>query len=167
MHIHIIDSTLGGNINAVFETIDLFEKNKYSFHLRIMVVPAFLSKLSILLRFKTQLLEKSNARWTRFEDHDNRFDRLPTTLHEILIRKPPQSLGFYIRCLDRPNLETKSLKREGFYVKPFEIQEIISKFNKLRTSIFVEESNNMEEQENMILSFEKVKDLMYTKFLQI
>jgi UDP-N-acetylglucosamine kinase len=61
----IIDSTLGGNIKAVYDTIDMFRNNGYQVHLRVMAVPAIISKLSIFLRYETQLAEKGFARWTR------------------------------------------------------------------------------------------------------
>jgi predicted ABC-type ATPase len=76
----IIDSTLGGNIQAVYDTIDKFRYNRYQVHLRVMAVPAIISKLSIFLRYETQLAEKGFARWTRMEDHDDRFNNLKINL---------------------------------------------------------------------------------------
>jgi predicted ABC-type ATPase len=80
----IIDSTLGGNTEAVFRTIDMYKNNGYQVHLRVMAVPAIISKLSIFLRYETQLAEKGFARWTRMEDHDDRFEKLETVLKEII-----------------------------------------------------------------------------------
>lgn len=54
----IIDSTLGGNVNAVYRTVDMLRENNFSFHLRLMAVPAFISKLSIFLRYEFQLERK-------------------------------------------------------------------------------------------------------------
>jgi UDP-N-acetylglucosamine kinase len=55
---NLIDSTLGGNIYAVYQTVDMLRDNDFSFHLRLMAVPAFISKLSIFLRYESQLKEK-------------------------------------------------------------------------------------------------------------
>ncbi len=93
----IIDSTLGGNVEAVYKTIDMLRVNYYSFHLRIMAVPALLSRLSIYLRYESQLKEKGFARWTRMEDHDDRYDKIPSVLEQIFTTKPPDSACFYQR----------------------------------------------------------------------
>ena len=95
----IIDSTLGGNIQAVYDTIDMFRNNGYEVHLRVMAVPAIISKLSIFLRYETQLAEKGFARWTRMEDHDDRFNKLKINLLEIQNTKKPDSIKFYERVL--------------------------------------------------------------------
>ncbi len=95
----IIDSTLGGNIQAVYDTIDMFRNNAYQVHLRVMAVPAIISKLSIFLRYETQLAEKGFARWTRMEDHDDRFNNLKINLLEIEMNKKPNSIKFYERVL--------------------------------------------------------------------
>ena len=43
----IIDSTLGGKIQSNYNTINMFINNSYQVHLRVMSVPAIISKLSI------------------------------------------------------------------------------------------------------------------------
>jgi hypothetical protein len=91
----IIDSTLGGNTEAVFRTIDMYKNNGYQVHLRVMAVPAIISKLSIFLRYETQLVEKGFARWTRMEDHDDRFEKLRVVLKEIISLKLIGTLKFY------------------------------------------------------------------------
>lgn len=48
----IVDSTLGGNIAAVYSTIELFRGNAYEVHLKVMAVPAIVSKLSIFYGMK-------------------------------------------------------------------------------------------------------------------
>jgi predicted ABC-type ATPase len=112
----IIDSTLGGNIQAVYDTIDMFRNNDYQVHLRVMAVPAIISKLSIFLRYETQLAEKGFARWTRMEDHDDRFNNLKTNLIEIENNKKPDSIKFYERVLGV--FGTTQLRcLEGFEVK--------------------------------------------------
>jgi predicted ABC-type ATPase len=93
----IIDSTLGGDIDAVYGSIDTFRNNGYQVHLRVMAVPAIISKLSIFLRYETQLAEKGFARWTRMEDHDNRFDNLENYLIDIESKKRLDSIAFYLR----------------------------------------------------------------------
>lgn len=95
----IIDSTLGGNVNSVYQTIDMLRENDFSFHLRLMAVPALISKLSIFLRYEFQLKEKGFARWTRMEDHDDRFEKIPQVLEQILTTKPPDTARFYQRVL--------------------------------------------------------------------
>jgi Zeta toxin len=95
----IIDSTLGGNVNAVYQTVDMLRENNFSFHLRLMAVPALISKLSIFLRYEFQLKEKGFARWTRMEDHDDRFEKIPQVLEQILTTKPPDTARFYQRVL--------------------------------------------------------------------
>ena len=97
----IIDSTLGGNIQAVYDTIDMFRSKDFEVHLRVMAVPAIISKLSIFLRYETQLAEKGFARWTRMEDHDDRFEILEENLTHILMHKTPNSIAFYIREYDK------------------------------------------------------------------
>lgn len=93
----IIDSTLGGNTEAVYRTIDMYRQNGYQVHLRVMAVPAIISKLSIFLRYETQLAEKGFACWTRMEDHDDRFEKLETVLEEIVTSKKVDSIKFYQR----------------------------------------------------------------------
>jgi predicted ABC-type ATPase len=95
----IIDSTLGGNIEAVYNTIEKFKGNNYQVHLRIMAVPAIVSKLSIFLRYETQLAEKGFARWTRMEDHDDRFEKLAENIPKIISTKKLDSFGLYKRIL--------------------------------------------------------------------
>lgn len=95
----IIHSTLGGNVNAVYRTVDMLRENDFSFHLRLMAVLALISKLSIFLRYEFQLKEKGFARWTRMEDHDDRFEKIPQVLEQILATKPPDTARFYQRVL--------------------------------------------------------------------
>lgn len=109
----IIDSTLGGNINAVYQTIDMLRENGFSFHLRLMAVPALLSKLSIYLRYESQLIEKGFARWTRMEDHDDRFEKIPIVLEQIFTTKPPDTARFYQRVLSEKT--TISLKSSQLF----------------------------------------------------
>lgn len=121
----IIDSTLGGNIQAVYDTIDMFRNNGFQVHLRVMAVPAIISKLSIFLRYETQLAEKGFARWTRMEDHDDRLKNLKINLIKILNTKTPDSIKFYERVLGA--LGTNKLKQlEGFEVKNLENIEVNS-----------------------------------------
>ena len=96
----IIDSTLEGNIQAVYDTIDMFRENGYQVHLRVMAVPAIISKLSIFLRYETQLAEKGFARWTLMKDHDSRFEALETNLLQINSAYELSSLKFYERVFD-------------------------------------------------------------------
>jgi predicted ABC-type ATPase len=106
----IIDSTLGGNTEAVFRTIDMYKNNGYQVHLRVMAVPAIISKLSIFLRYETQLAEKGFARWTRMEDHDDRFEKLEKVLREIITSKPIDSLRFYERVFtENETIKLKAL----------------------------------------------------------
>lgn len=104
----IIDSTLGGNINAVYQTVDMLRENDFSFHLRLMAVPALISKLSIFLRYESQLKEKGFARWTRMEDHDDRFEKIPSVIEQIFATKPPDTARFYQRVFSENS--TISLK---------------------------------------------------------
>jgi predicted ABC-type ATPase len=114
----IIDSTLGGNIKAVYDTIYMFRKNGYQVHLRVMAVPVIISKLSIFLRYETQLAEKGFARWTRIEDHDDRFNNLKTNLLEIESIKTPNSIKFYERVLEVSG--TNKLR----FLKDFKIKDL-------------------------------------------
>ena len=95
----IIDSMLGGNVNSVYQTIDMLRENDFSFHIRLMSVPALISKLSIFLCYESQFREKGFARWTRMEDHDDRFEKIPQVLEQILTTKPPDTTRFYQRVL--------------------------------------------------------------------
>lgn len=90
---------MGGNVNAVYQTVDMLRENDFSFHLRLMAVPAFISKLSIFLRYEFQLKEKGFARWTRMEDHNDRFEKIPQVLEQIFTSKPPDTARFYQRVL--------------------------------------------------------------------
>ena len=96
----IIDSTLGGDIQSVYDTIDMLRSKDFEVHLRVMAVPAIISKLSIFLRYETQFSEKGFARWTRMEDHDNRFDKLEKYLLQIRSAYKLNSLKFYERVFD-------------------------------------------------------------------
>lgn len=78
----------------------MFRNNGYQVHLRVMAVPAIISKLSIFLRYETQLAEKGFARWTRMEDHDDRFENLKINLIEIIENKKPDSIKSYERVLE-------------------------------------------------------------------
>lgn len=121
----IIDSTLGGNIKAVYDTIDMFRNNGYQVHLRVMAVPAIISKLSIFLRYESQLAEKGFARWTRMEDHDDRLKNLKINLIKIESVKNPDSIRFYERVLGV--LGTNKLKcLDGIQVKDLENIEVNS-----------------------------------------
>jgi hypothetical protein len=114
----IIDSTLGGNTEAVFRTIDMYKNNRYQVHLRVMAVPAIISKLSIFLRYETQLAEKGFARWTRMEDHDDRFEKLETVLQEITVSKSIDSLRFYERVFsENATIELKAFDSWEVFLK--------------------------------------------------
>ncbi len=109
----IIDSTLGGKIQSNYDTIDMFINNGYQVHLRVMSVPAIISKLSIFLRYENQLVKEGFARWTRMEDHDDRFENLEINLFEITNVYELGSLKFYERIFD--DYKTIGLKCvEGF-----------------------------------------------------
>ncbi|WP_305952946.1 zeta toxin family protein [Emticicia oligotrophica] len=111
----IIDSTLGGNVIAVYHTIDMLRENNFSFHLRLMAVPALISKLSIFLRYEFQLKEKGFARWTRMEDHDDRFEKIPQVLEQIFTSKPPDAARFYQRVL-ATNITTSLKSSQVFFL---------------------------------------------------
>jgi hypothetical protein len=113
-HNLIIDSTLGGNTEAVFRTIDMYKTNGYQVHIRVMAVPAIVSRLSIFLRYETQLAEKGFARWTRTEDHDDRFEKLESVLEQIMTSKQIDSYKFYERILrENGTIELKSHSLQG------------------------------------------------------
>ena len=114
----IIDSTLGENIKAVYDTIDMFRNNNYQVHLRVMAVPAIVSKLSIFLRYETQLAKEGFARWTRMEDHDDRFNNLKPNLLEIEKIKKTNSVKFFERVLEISG--TSQLR----YLEDFEIENL-------------------------------------------
>lgn len=96
----IIDSTLGGNVQSNYDTINMFMNNGFQVHLRVMAVPAIISKLSIFLRYEDQLSEDGFARWTRMEDHKDRFENLETNLLQLTSRYELNSLKFYERVFD-------------------------------------------------------------------
>lgn len=130
----IIDSTLGGNINAVYQTIDMLRVNDFSFHLRLMAVPALISKLSIFLRYESQLKEKGFARWTRMEDHDDRFDKISAVLEQIFTTKPPDTAGFCQRVLSEK--KTISLKSSQIFFldkNAFPTFVFLQEFNEARS----------------------------------
>ena len=133
----IIDSTLGGNTEAVYWTIDMYRNNGYQVHLRVMAVPAIISKLSIFLRYETQLAEKGFARWTRMEDHDDRFEKLETVLEEIITSKPIDSLKFYERVLGNNGttcLECLDSFNTLIFQNNFD-DRIFENFNKVRSEL--------------------------------
>lgn len=132
----IIDSTLGGNINAVYQTVDMLRENNFSFHLRLMAVPAFISKLSIFLRYESQLKEKGFARWTRMEDHDDRFSKIPSVAEQIFATKPPDTARFYQRVLSEKS--TTSLKSSQVFFldnNAFPTFAFLKEFNSLRNQL--------------------------------
>ena len=96
----IIDSTLGGNVQANYDTIEMFINNGYQVHFRVMAVPSIISKLSIFLRYEEQLAKEGFARWTRMEDHKDRFENLETNLLHLISRYELSSLKFYERVFD-------------------------------------------------------------------
>lgn len=96
----IIDSTLGGNVQANYDTIDMFMNNGFQVHLRVMAVPAIISKLSIFLRYEDQLSDDGFARWTRMEDHDDRYEKLETNLLQIIGAYELSSLKLYGRVFN-------------------------------------------------------------------
>lgn len=85
----IIDSTLGGKVEANRQTIGLLKDNGYQVHLRVMAVPGNVSKLGIYERYEHQLGKTGSARWTRMEDHNERYIRLPVVLAELLANSKP------------------------------------------------------------------------------
>lgn len=133
----IIDSTLGGNIKSVYDTVDLLQKNNYSFHLRLMAVPALISKLSIFLRYENQLKEKGFARWTRMEDHDDRFEKIPSVLEQILSNKPPKTIRFYQRVLsEKITISLKPSQLFSFEENKIDVADILENFQQLRNQMF-------------------------------
>lgn len=96
----IIDSTLGNSLAITYKTIDMFKDIGYQIHLRVMAIPAIISKLSIFVRYEEQLTENGFARWTRMEDHDDRFENLETNLLQLTSRYKLNSLKFYERVFD-------------------------------------------------------------------
>lgn len=132
----IIDSTLGGNISAVYQTIDMLRENDFSFHLRLMAVPALISKLSIFLRYESQLKEKGFARWTRMEDHDDRFEKIPSVIEQIFATKPPDTARFYQRVLSENS--TISLKSSQVFFldnNAFPTFAFLKEFNSFRSQL--------------------------------
>lgn len=96
----IIDSTLGGDVQANYDTIEMFINNGYQVHFRVMSIPSIISKLSIFLRYETQLAKEGFARWTLMKDHDSRFEALETNLLQISSAYELNSLKFYERVFD-------------------------------------------------------------------
>jgi predicted ABC-type ATPase len=132
----IIDSTLGGNINAVYQTIDMLRENDFSFHLRLMAVPALLSKLSIYLRYEYQIKEKGFARWTRMEDHDDRFEKIPNVLEQMFTTKPPDTARFYQRVLsEKTTIALKSSQLFTFDKNAFPTFVFLQNFDLLRNQL--------------------------------
>lgn len=132
----IIDSTLGGNINAVYQTVDMLRENDFSFHLRLMAVPALISKLSIFLRYESQLKEKGFARWTRMEDHDDRFEKIPSVIEQIFATKSPDTARFYQRVLSENS--TISLKSSQVFFldnNAFPTFAFLKEFNSFRNQL--------------------------------
>lgn len=132
----IIDSTLGGNINAVYQTVDMLREYDFSFHLRLMAVPAFISKLSIFLRYESQLKEKGFARWTRMEDHSDRFEKIPNVAEQIFTTKPPDTARFYQRGLSENS--TISLKSSQVFFldnNAFPTFAFLKEFNSFRNQL--------------------------------
>jgi predicted ABC-type ATPase len=132
----IIDSTLGGNINAVYYTVDMLRENDFSIHLRLMAVPAFISKLSIFLRYESQLKEKGFARWTRMEDHNDRFEKIPNVAEQIFATKPPDTARFYQRVLSEKS--TISLKSSQVFFldnNAFPTFAFLKEFNSFRNHL--------------------------------
>jgi hypothetical protein len=120
-----------------------------------MAVHPIISKLSIFLRYETQLAEKGFARWTRMEDHDDRFNNLKTNLLEIGKNKKLDSIKFYERVLDESG--TTRLKCwEGFEVKDLEkLKTGVQAFNmKSKIEQLVERRNG--DLKELQLSFKEI-----------
>lgn len=153
----IIDSTLGGDVQANYDTIEMFINNGYQVHLRVMSVPAIISKLSIFLRYEEQLMEKGFARWTLMKDHDNRFEQLKANLFEIRNAYKLNSLKFYERVFDE--YETIGLKCVESYLdrkfKSKHLPYLINVINKL-SDIIEETGRNKSDFETFVK-----KDLSY------
>jgi predicted ABC-type ATPase len=147
----IIDSTLGGKIQSNYDTIAMFIDNGYQVHLRVMSVPAIISKLSIFLRYEEQLIEKGFARWTRIEDHDDRFENLETNLFQIIDKYELSSLKFYERVFD--DYKTIGLECvEGYLDREFTLNNfpyLINTINKL-SKIIEETGRNKHDFETFV-----------------
>lgn len=147
----IIDSTLGGKIQSNYDTIAMFIDNGYQVHLRVMSVPAIISKLSIFLRYEEQLTEKGFARWTRMEDHDDRFEHLETNLFEITNVYELSSVKFYERVYNE--YETIGLKCvESNFNREFTLNHfpyLINTINRL-SNIIVETGRNKRDFETFV-----------------
>ena len=78
----------------------MFKRNGYQVHLRVMAIPAIISKLSIFLRYEEQFTENGFARWTQIKDHKDRFENLEINLLQLISRYELNSLKFYERVFD-------------------------------------------------------------------
>jgi UDP-N-acetylglucosamine kinase len=159
----IIDSTLGGDIQANYDTIEMFINNGYQVHFRVMAVPSIISKLSIFLRYETQLAKEGFARWTRMEDHKDRFENLETNLLHLISRYELSSLKFYERVFDDyktigmecvESLSKKEIKKwTGFENnREFKLNNfpyLINTINKL-SNIIVETERNKRDFETFV-----------------
>lgn len=142
----IIDNTLGGNISAVYQTIDMLRENNFFFHQRLMAVLAFISKLSIFLRYESQLKEKGFAKWIRMEDHDDRFEKIPNLAEQIFTTKPPDITRFYQRVVSEKS--TISLKSSQVFFldnNAFPTFAFLKEFNLFR--------NHLEESHLAFISY--------------
>ena len=147
----IIDSTLGGNVQSNYDTIDMLINNGYQVHLRVMAIPAIISKLSIFVRYEAQLAKEGFARWTRMEDHDDRFENLETNLFQIINEYELSSLKFYERVFD--DYKTIGLECvEGYLDREFKLNNfpyLINTINKL-SNIIEETGRNKRDFETFV-----------------
>jgi predicted ABC-type ATPase len=155
----IIDSTLGGNITAVYDTIDMLRAGGFEFHLRLMAVPSLISKLSIFLRYESQLIEKGFARWTRIEDHDDRFEKIPQVLEQIISNKPPDTIRFFRRKLsDKITISLEPSQLFAFNNDSFSNFVVLEQFYLLRNQIQETDFSFIEHAIRQVFSSNKLEN---------
>lgn len=155
----IIDSTLGGNIRAVYDTVDMLRTGGFEFHLRLMAVPSLVSKLSIFLRYESQLIEKGFARWTRIEDHDDRFEKIPQVLEQIISNKPPGTIRFFRRNLsDKITISLEPSQLFAFDNDSFSNFVVLEQFNQFRNHIPETAFNFIEHSIRQIFTSKKLEN---------
>ena len=111
----IIDSTLGGKVESYYQTLDKLKEQGYQTHLRVMGVNGKVSKLGIFERYETQLQQEGTGRWTRMEDHNDRYRKIPIVMEDLLKKYDFASIVLFKHKIEQAGDRLINKKTEPFY----------------------------------------------------
>ena len=73
----LLDGTLGGPVEPILETMQLFRQAGYVVWASLIAVPAYLSRLGVYQRYLHQVIGKGHGRWVSMGTHDAVYAQLP------------------------------------------------------------------------------------------